>query len=216
MFRPDLPLVREANLVRVETDALWPGADELAAAAEARFPDRPCVEVLHGPLGETLEPAFAARGWRASRHLIMALRRPVAPPVLPVEEVEPELLWPLRDEWLRGEPWGTDAIATALLAWERVRARVAGARGFCLRDARGRPEAMCLLLATPYADEIELVYTTPAARGRGRSFAVISRAAREAGDQLCFLFTDADGAAQRLYGRLGFRAAGVVHRFRRA
>ena len=106
-------------------------------------------------------------------------------------------------------------MATAMLGWERVRARVAGARAFCLREG-GAPASMCILLSTPHADEIESVYTTPLARGRGRAFAVVARAAREAGEHLTFLFTDADGAAQRLYGRLGFRAAGVVHRFSKA
>jgi GNAT superfamily N-acetyltransferase len=210
-----MPLVREANLVRVETREFAPSVGELTAAAESRFPDRPLVEVMHEPIGAALAPEFSAHGWGVSRHLVMALRR--APPVVaaPVEEVAPDLVWPLRDEWLRGEPWGTDAVATAMLAWERARARVAGARAFCVRDG-GAPASMCILLATAHADEIESVYTTPRARGRGRAFAVVARAAREAGEHLTFLFTDADGAAQRLYGRLGFRAAGVVHRFSRA
>ena len=68
---------------------------------------------------------------------------------------------------------------------------------------------MCLLLATPHADEVERVYTTPSQRGRGLAYAVVARAAREAGDQLTFLFTDAHGAAQHLYARLGFRRAWV-------
>jgi GNAT superfamily N-acetyltransferase len=208
-----MPLVREANLVRVESSEDVPPARELAAAALARFPDRGSVEVLHEPVGSELVTGFEAAGWRTSRHLLMALRREPPASDLPVEEVEPDAVWHLRDEWIRGESWGTDAMATALLAWERERARVTGARAFCLRGAHGRAEAMCLLLATPHADEIELVYTTPDARGRGWAFAVVGRAAREAGDRLTFLFTDADGAAQRLYGRLGFRAAGVVHRF---
>jgi GNAT superfamily N-acetyltransferase len=208
-----MPLVREANLLRVEAAQDVPPARELADAALARFPDRGSVEVLHDQVGADLIASFEAAGWRSSRHLLMALRR--EPPVseLPVEEVAPDAIWHLRDEWIRGEPWGTDAMATAMLAWERERARVTGARAFCLRGPDGAADAMCLLLATPHADEIELVYTSPRSRGRGRAFAVVARAVREAGDQLTFLFTDADGAAQRIYGRLGFRAAGVVHRF---
>jgi GNAT superfamily N-acetyltransferase len=208
-----MPLVREANHVRVEAVEDVPPAGELAAAALARFPDRGSIEVLHEPVGARLVDALESAGWRMSRHLLMALRREPPASDLPVEEVEPGAIWHLRDEWIRGEPWGTDAIATALLAWERERARVTGARAFCLRGPDGRPDSMCLLLATPHADEIELVYTTPAARGRGRAFAVVGRAVREAGGRLTFLFTDADGAAQRIYGRLGFRAVGVVHRF---
>ena len=72
---------------------------------------------------------------------------------------------------------------------------------------------MCLLLATPHADEVERVYTTPSHRGRGLAYAVVARAAHEAGDQLTFLFTDAHGAAQHLYARLGFRRGWVVYRF---
>jgi predicted GNAT family acetyltransferase len=72
---------------------------------------------------------------------------------------------------------------------------------------------MCLLLATPHADEVERVYTTPAHRGRGLAYAVVAQAAQEAGRHLTFLFTDAHGAAQHLYARLGFRRAWVVYRF---
>ncbi len=72
---------------------------------------------------------------------------------------------------------------------------------------------MCLLLSTPHADEVERVYTTPAHRGRGLAYSVVAQAAHEAGEHLTFLFTDAHGAAQHLYARLGFRRAWVVYRF---
>ena len=72
---------------------------------------------------------------------------------------------------------------------------------------------MCLLLSTPHADEVERVYTTPSHRGRGLAYSVVARAAQEAGEHLTFLFTDAHGAAQHLYARLGFRRAWVVYRF---
>ena len=99
-----------------------------------------------------------------------------------------------------------------MLAWERARARLTAARAFCT-VADGRPVAMCLLLATPEADEIERVYTSPAYRGRGLAYSVVARAAAEAEGRLTFLFTDAHGAAQHLYARLGFRRAWVVYRF---
>jgi GNAT superfamily N-acetyltransferase len=101
-----------------------------------------------------------------------------------------------------------------MLRWERWRAELTGARAFCAFDG-GRPVSMCLLLATPHADEVERVYTTPSHRGRGLAYAVVGRALREAGDQLTFLFTDAHGAAQHLYARLGFKRAWVVYRFLR-
>ena len=99
-----------------------------------------------------------------------------------------------------------------MLGWERWRAELTGARAFCAYD-RDRPAAMCLLLATPHADEIDRVYTTPDRRGRGLAYAVVARALAEVGGQLTFLFCDAHGAAQHLYARLGFRRAWVVYRF---
>ena len=211
MFHKGVPWVREVNVVRVETTHGVHAAD-IAFAAETRFPAQPAVEVLHEPIGTALAPAFAAAGWRVSRHLLMALEDPPPDVSRVVKEVDPERIWPLRAEWMRTEPWGTDEAVEAMLAWERARAELTGARAFCALD-EGRPVSMCLLLATPHADEVERVYTTPSRRGRGLAYAVVARAAYEAGEQLTFLFTDAHGAAQHLYARLGFRRAWVVYRF---
>ncbi len=212
MFHERVPWVREVNVVRVESTAARLRAGDVAFAAERRFPAAPAVEVLHEPIGVALAPAFAAAGWQVSRHLLMALLEP--PPLVPqiAEEVAPEDVWPLREEWMRSEPWGSDEAVGAMLTWERERAAITGARAFCAR-AGGRPVSMCLLLATPHADEVERVYTTPGHRGRGLAHAVVARAAQEAGEHLTFLFTDAHGAAQHLYARLGFRRAWVVYRF---
>jgi GNAT superfamily N-acetyltransferase len=212
VFHARVPWVREVNVVRVEATAPRVRAGEIAFAAEERFPAAPAVEVLHEPFGAALAPAFAAAGWQVSRHLLMALED--HPPELPlaVDEVSPEAVWPLREEWMRSEPWGTDDAVAAMLRWERWRTGLTGARAFCAFDG-GRPASMCMLLATPHADEVERVYTTPSQRGRGLAYAVVARAAREAGDQLTFLFTDAHGAAQHLYARLGFRRAWTVYRF---
>ncbi len=211
MFHKGVPWVREVNVVRVEaTHGVRAG--DVVFAAETRFPALPAVEVLHEPIGAAVAPAFAAAGWQVSRHLLMALEDPPPPATLPVEEVEPERIWALRAEWLRAEPWGTEAAVAAMLEWERGRAELTAARAFCALDG-GVPVAMCLLLATPHADEVERVYTTPSWRGRGLAYAVVARAAAEAAGALTFLFTDAHGAAQHLYARLGFRRAWVVYRF---
>lgn len=211
VFHGGVPWVREVNVVRVETTH-GVRAGDIAFAAESRFPAQPAIEVLHEPIGTAVAPALAAAGWQVSRHLLMALEDPPPEVAHAVEEVDPEWIWPLRAEWMRTEPWGTDAAVGAMLAWERARADLTGARAFCVLDG-GRPVSMCLLLATPHADEVERVYTTPSHRGRGLAHAVVARAACEAGDQLTFLFTDAHGAAQHLYARLGFRRAWVVYRF---
>ena len=198
-------------MVRVETTHAVRAGD-IAFAAETRFSGQPAAEVLHEPIGTAVAPAFAAAGWQVSRHLLMALEGPPPDAVDAVEEVEPERIWPLREEWMRSEPWATDAAVAAMLSWERGRADLTGARAFCAFDG-GRPVSMCLLLATEHADEVERVYTTPSHRGRGLAYAVVARAAQEAAGHLTFLFTDAHGAAQHLYARLGFRRAWVVYRF---
>ena len=211
MFHKGVPWVREVNVVRVETTH-GVRAGEVAFAAQSRLPAQPAVEILHEPIGADLAPAFAAAGWQVSRHLLMALETHAPETGHAVEEVDPEVVWPLRAEWMRSEPWGTEAAVAAMLEWERGRAELTRARAFCVRDG-GDPVAMCLLLSTPHADEVERVYTTPSHRGRGLAYAVVARAAREAGEHLTFLFTDAHGAAQHLYARLGFRRAWVVYRF---
>jgi GNAT superfamily N-acetyltransferase len=212
VFHKGVPWVREVNVVRVETTH-GVRAGDIAFAAETRFPGQPAVEVLHEPIGAAVAPAFAAAGWQVSRHLLMALEGPPPEVSHAVEEVDPEAIWPLRAEWMRAEPWGTEAAVASMLAWERGRAELTGARAFCVRDAGGDPVSMCLLLATPHADEVERVYTSPSHRGQGLAYAVVARAAQEAGEHLTFLFTDAHGAAQHLYARLGFRRAWVVYRF---
>lgn len=212
MFHARVPWVREVNVVRVEAIAPRVRAGDLAFAAEQRFPSAPAVEVLHEPIGVALAPAFAAAGWQVGRHLLMALEDHPPDASAAVREVSTDDVWPLREEWMRSEPWGSDDAVAAMLRWERGRAELTGARAFCAFDG-GRAVSMCLLLATPHADEVERVYTTPSHRGRGLAYAVVARAAHEAGDQLTFLFTDAHGAAQHLYARLGFRRAWVVYRF---
>src|SRR2546421_489295 len=89
----------------------------------------------------------------------------------------------------RGPGLSTAEVAAAHLRWERERARATRARAFCARDQRGRPASMCLLMATPHATEVELVYTTPAQRRRGLAYATVARAAAEADDGCTFLFT---------------------------
>jgi len=219
VFHAGIPIVRETNMVRVEAHAPDLPAAEVAAAVDERFADRPYrnIEVLDAPTGAALAPGLQAAGYAASRHLLMALDRdpPAAPTPAPVEAVAPDEVWPLREEWLRGESHATAEVAAALLEWERERARVTQARAFCARAPDGRPASMCLLMATRHASEVELVYTTPAERRRRLAFAVVARAAAEAAGTCTFLFTDAAAPAQHLYQRLGFHRAGLVHRFLR-
>ena len=136
VFHRGVPWVREVNVVRVEaTHAVRPG--DIAFAAESRLPDAPAVEVLHEPIGADVAPAFAAAGWQVSRHLLMALEVAAPEPSHVVEEVDPELIWPLRAEWMRAEPWGTDGGGDRD-AGMGARAGQADRRAGVLR-VRGRP-----------------------------------------------------------------------------
>ena len=217
VYHAGMPVVRETNVVRVEAHAPELSADEVAAAVEDRYADRPHrnVEVLDEATGAALAPGLEAAGFATSRHLLMALDAHPPPADAAVKEVEPGEVWPLRAEWIRGERRGEDEVGAEQLAWERERARVTRARAFCVRGDDGRPASMCLLMATPHATEVELVYTTPAERRRGLAFATVARAAAETAGGCTFLFTDADAPAKHLYARLGFHRAGLVHRFMR-
>jgi GNAT superfamily N-acetyltransferase len=217
VFHARMPIVRETNMVRVEAHAPGLSAAEVREAVERRFADRDYrnVEVLDEATGAALAPGLEAAGFRTSRHLLMGLAQAPSPGEFPVEEVEPEDVLPLRAESIRAEPDAGDDLVGALLAWERERARVTHARAFCARGPDGRPASMCLLMATPHATEVENVYTTPVLRRRGLAHSVVARAVAEAPNGCTFLFTAADGTAQHLYGRLGFRRSGLVHRFLR-
>jgi GNAT superfamily N-acetyltransferase len=218
VFHTGMPVIRETNMVRVEAHAPGLSADEVAAAVESRFADRGFrnVEVLDADTGAALAPGLQAAGFSTSRHLLMGLDADPPRATAPVDEVTPDEVWPLREEWLRGDLSTPEDVAAAHLRWERERARVTQARAFCARDDDGRPASMCLLMATAHATEVELVYTTPAQRRRGLAYATVARAAAEAEEGCTFLFTDAEGPAQHLYARLGFHRAGLVHRFFRA
>ena len=106
VFHAGMPVIRETNLVRVEAHAPGLSADEVAAAVETRFADRAyrSVEVLDAETGAALAPGLEAAGFSTSRHLVMGLDADPPPATEPVDEVEPEEVWPLREEWLRGEP----------------------------------------------------------------------------------------------------------------
>ena len=191
-------------------------AGDIAFAAETRLPAQPAVEVLHEPIGAELAPAFAAAGWQVSRHLLMALEGH-APEAARTPSRRSTPRWSGRCARSgcapsRGAP--RTAVA-AMLEWERAPGGADGRAGVLRARGRAARSRCACCSSTPHADEVERVYTTPAHRGRGLAYSVVARAAQEAGEQLTFLFTDAHGAAQHLYARLGFRRAWVVYRFAR-
>ena len=113
----------------------------------------------------------------------------------------------LREEWLRGGEWGLDGekLAQGLEADERLFAGTP-TRAFAAFE-RGRPLAYALLLDGGRDGMLEDVYTTPEARGRGLSTAVVAavlHASRAERHEAVFVPTDADTGASGLYERLGF------------
>ena len=209
--------VREVNLVRVETAAGDLGRPSSTARGRAALPGRArASRCCTSRSARRSRPRSPPRGWRVGRHLLMALRR--APPEsrIPSRRSRPRTVWPLRDEWMRSTSRGArDAVATAMLAWERARAerRPARGRSACATDrAPGRDVPPARRPRTPTRSSASTRRRRTA--GAGCAYAVVARAAQRGGRPADVpLHRRATARAQQLYGRLGFRRAWVVHRF---
>lgn len=217
VFHPGLPRLIDVNAVRVEVPAPDLTADALADQADRlqrSLPQRR-IEIFDERTAHQVTADLIASGWQLDRSVLMAFEGP-APEGgdIAVEEVPYDIVAPLREEWLRGGPWGsTSDVLEQAAEGDRRMFTATPTRAF---TAERRSYA--LLLEGDGTAMIEDVYTTPAERGRGLAGAVVARLVAEAqagGADLVFLATDADGLAQHLYARLGFRPLGVVHRYLR-
>ena len=219
VFHSRMPIVRETNMVRVETHAPDLSAAEVADAVERRFADRDYrnVEVLDEATGAALAPGLEAAGFRTSRHLLMGLERDPPPAAAPVEEVEPDAVLPLRAESIRagaGRRRGARGRAAGVGA--RARAGDAGARLLRARD--GRPPG---LHVPPHGHAPrhrggERLHDARPAPPRPRPRRRGPRGGRGPGAAARSCSPPRAARAQHLYGRLGFRRSGLVHRFVRA
>ncbi len=93
--------------------------------------------------------------------------------------------------------------------WRAVTEREALAPACRLYLARldGRPAGACDLFTAQGWGRIDSVVTHPALRRRGVATALIARAIRDSlamGNEITYLFTDAGGAGEQVYTRLGF------------
>jgi ribosomal protein S18 acetylase RimI-like enzyme len=82
----------------------------------------------------------------------------------------------------------------------------------------GRMAGLTGLISLHGAGYIDTVVTSPSFRRRGVATATVLRAVRESqasGDEVVHLLAEKDGAAQRLYERLGFRVLAEVLSFTR-
>ena len=194
------PTYFDLNCLRLEHGE--PQAGELLALADELLADlgHRKIEVEDEGLGDRLRPGFDAAGWRTSRLVWMVLAGPPDAPVGEHEEVEYRDIRELRAEW------ANDFSPEEIAAFAPVEEEVAGllrCRTFIAR-VDGRPAAFVLF--SEAVREIRLVYTSPAARGRGLARVLVGAAARAIGDHVVLVADDED-SPKRLYERIGFRPA---------
>jgi ribosomal protein S18 acetylase RimI-like enzyme len=212
---PDLPLVWDANHLRVDGATVLDPAALAGAAADHGVPSM--VVVPDAVVGERLAPGFLALGWRVVRHRYMVHRG--APPAGALaREEEIAAVEPARRDLILAEQWGTRVVADQVLAFERRLGAAAESDRWFAAPAAGPVAACCRVLAGDGVGQVEDVGTAPAARRQGLARAVVCAAvaaSRAGGDELTFLSCDADGWVAGFYGRLGFEPVGLVHNFHR-
>jgi GNAT superfamily N-acetyltransferase len=200
------PTYYDFNCLRLEHGE--PQAPELLSAAEALLGDlaHRKIEVEDAALGERLREDFRAAGWRSERLVWMVLDGEPDAPEEDVAEVAFADIRDLRAEWSNG--FTAEEIAAFALVEEEV-ADLLGCRCF-VSMRNGRPLAFVLFSA----DEVRLVYTTPAARGRGLARVLVGAAVRAIRGPAVIVADDED-TPKRLYERIGFRPAWTMWEFTR-
>jgi len=160
--------------------------------------------------------AAAAResGRRVERELFMALRREPDRVVETggVREGAEETVIPLMAAWNEEEhaDEGPEALRQ-LTEFARREWRARRARVLVSDDAL----ATCRVWSEDGIAQIEAVYTSPQARGRGWARKLLTRAldlAREGDPELIFIIADDDDTPKQLYARLGFDPLTVMTR----
>jgi GNAT superfamily N-acetyltransferase len=220
IFHDEFPRWADVNTVRVEIPVADLDAERLHGAAErlqGRLAHRR-IEIWDDDTAHRLEDGMAALGYERGRSVLMGWDGGEPDPAPEVEQVPYRMVEPLREEWLRDDPWAPDrdtlaqGLASDRLTFERTPTRAHAV----VRD--GRALAYGLLVDVGDAALVEDVYTTPSARGRGLAAAVVRRLvfeSRISGHADTVLATDGAGPARELYARLGFTPLGMVNRFLR-
>ena len=210
LHTPSLPLVYSVNAVVVSSGS--PSAQEVLAEMPPGV-QRPSVMVEGEERYAALGDAFT--GWDAETELVMLLDRvPDAPAAGAVREGTPAEIDALADRWFAEdflEKEGADAV-TQLKEFGRRQRRARPTRGFVSPEA----DAMTLLWSDGDVAQVEDVYTSPEARGRGHARALVShvtRLAAEEGHRVVFIVADDDDTPKQLYERLGFAPASTARRF---
>ena len=215
---PSLPLVWAVNQLRVAKPLRF---EELVDLAEEQPTGRDYrhIAVEHQQAGPGLEQAFRDAGWKVERDVVMVLSGPAdraADTDLVVEAGEDEVLELMRRWYEDGEPTPTEL--DQLADYSRRETRALGDRLLGVRSGDGALVAITKLRSDARTAQIEDVYTVLGARGRGFARALITKAvelAHDASQDLVFIVADDDDWPKLLYGRLGFRSAGLLWQFHR-
>jgi len=110
------------------------------------------------------------------------------------------------------EPPGLDQLVEVGLR----ESRACGDQLLGVRSSDGQLVTISKLRGDGVIAQVEDVYTTPEARGRGFGRAVVTRAvelARDAGHKLIFINADDNDWPKELYARIGFRPLGRLWQF---
>jgi len=145
------------------------------------------------------------------RRLLMRYERPL-PPELPERgitiDIAPNDIGAITTkEWVEAVVSDEDVADVAI--WQAVAEREARFPACRLYLARlgGQPAGACDLFSAHGWGRIDSVVTHPDHRRRGVASALIARAVRDSiaiGNEVTYLFTDAGGAGEPVYARLGF------------
>jgi GNAT superfamily N-acetyltransferase len=201
------PSYYDFNVVRVEQNP------KMSAEALERFADQALAGLDHRKLdfdvvdaGESVRPAFDARGWRVTGLIWMRHSGQLPPgPEIQVEEVPYDAVQDLHAAWHDEDFPGVDPADHPEEARE-----VATRRGTEVLAATedGQAVGFAELARTAEGAEITSVFVHPDYRGAGRGTAVTRAAIEAAGDvRDLWILADADGQAKHVYARLGFRPA---------
>jgi GNAT superfamily N-acetyltransferase len=213
---PSLPAVWSINHVRVAMPLAFESIVELA---DEQMHGSRYLQILleNQDAGPALESEFRGASWRTERELLMVLSTPPDREVdrsIVIDAGEAEVAEVMR-RWYGEDELDPRALAQ-LVEFSRRESRACDDRLLGVRSSDGRLVAISKLRGDGRTAQVEDVYTTPEARGRGFGRAVVTRAvelARDAGHDLIFITADDNDWPKELYARIGFRPVGRLWQF---